>query len=183
MRYPPWIALLIGFGGGGLGGLLTHRDAPRTLSPLTAILGGALLGVIAVQILWIRDLFRSDEQRPGTIFFPESVSKSHQNRIAPIQLPPSRWTGARTLAFGLVLLAIYKVFGLLPTSFRVYRFILFVAGIISLCIGLAALICPRVLINTKQSMVWNARTENWPLVFISFLGVGLGIYLWLLLNS
>jgi hypothetical protein len=153
----PWIAVLVGALRGGLCGVFVWIDQGRKhprlpLSPLTAILGGAALGIIAVQVLWIRDLLRPRVHEPGSMIAPDAGTRIPGARRQP--------TPIVLLAMGLVFLGGNHAMAVF--AHRIHP-ALIVAGTFLTIMGLAGMIAPRLLADPRRVScdVPAAKVETW----------------------
>jgi hypothetical protein len=190
-RYRPWFAVLVCSLGGGLCGLFilidqSRKNARFPLSPLTAVLGGAALGVIAVQVLWLRDLVKRGEREPGSMVVdlvaPERPDSWLREVLESAGSRPRRFA-AVMLGFGLVFLCFNHAFVVL---FRRIHVAAIVGGAFMAVLGLAGLGDPRLLADprrissNKPGAGADLRTYGLMLaqIVLSVVALGSGLYLW-----
>jgi hypothetical protein len=190
-RYPPWFAILMGAIGGGMAGLFVLIDQSRRhvrfpISTLKAILGGVALGVIAVQLVWIRDLLRRGERRPGSIVLSSVVPESDglPSRDVPRRGGAApRSMAAAVLASGLWLLCLNHVMA--TALHRIYP-ALIIGGSFMVVLGLGGLLNPLLMPGPKpatsrkldgDSVAWSPSMALWSTLLFA-MSVGLAVYLW-----
>jgi hypothetical protein len=194
-KYPPRFAVIFGGVGGGLAGLFifiqqSERKAHFPLSPLTAVLGGAALGVIAVQILWIRDLLKPGEHQAGSMVFPRVTNS--ENLDTPSGLgaedpeshrTPSRRGAGAFFAVGLALLGLNHAMAVVFQ--RIYP-MMTVAGTFLALFGLIGLFDPR-LLAARNRFASNKPSESVEVfsprmvlgaTLLIIVGVGIAISIW-----
>jgi len=156
------------------------------ISPLKAMLGGVALGVIAVQIVWIRDLLRRGEGRPGSIVLPSVVPESRE--LASRDVPRSGGAAPRSMATavfasGLWLLGLNHVVA--AALHRIYP-ALIIGGSFMVVLGLGGLLNPQLMAGPKpetphrsdgDSVTWSPKMVLWCALLIG-MSVGLSVYLW-----
>jgi hypothetical protein len=177
-RFPPWIAVVLGAVSVGLAGLAVglRSKGPFPLSPLTATLGGAALGVIAVQLLWIRDLLRPTEPEPGSMVLSPKIPDN-----VP---PPKQWVAGAIAVLGLVILGVNHA---LAVDFHRVYFLLTMVGPFCSTYGLLGLFDPRLLASPKGASSRNPKPEAEAVLYLfenpawlfSFLAGGcIGFSIW-----
>jgi hypothetical protein len=177
--------------GGGLCDLFIlidqgRKDTRVPLPPLTAILGGAALGVMAVQVLWIRDLLKRGEREPGSmvvdVVAPERPECWLREVLGTAGSCPRRYA-AVMLAFGLVCLGFNHATAVLFQRIHVAAI---VGGAFTAASGLAGLVDPRLLADprrvypNKPGAGADLRSHGLMLaqIVLSVVALGSGLYMW-----
>lgn len=174
MRFSGRHSVLIGAMSGGIAAVVLQKRTQFPISPLKAALCGMALGVIVVQLKWIRDLLRPGSRHPGSLAYP----------IDPVfytEMPGTRRTAAAMVAMGLLCFPLHRF--LVSSLDRDVDLLIFLGPVLAI-LGLAALWNPRLLAARprKKDEVWNPRPQERVVFMLSMVGLAIGVGIWVAMS-